>query len=406
MVRKGWPFRIAAVLVGAVLCYFAAILALSPVVQDRSPQAALSLTPFDAQALAETASTLLQADQSPEGLAQGREYAREALLREPINPVALRALGLAAAVEGDDDTAREHFSLAARLTRRDLPTQLWWIEHEVTEGDISGVLAHYDEALKSSRRANEMLLPILARASAEPLVAERLLPLLKERPAYFRQFFIQANDTAPDIGGVAMIGRQLLNRRAPADQDLINRTIMGFARKGEFDDAWTMFTWAAGGAPESGVVNGTFDQPTPFRLFNWEFTQNTDLAAEIAPRGDTDSLYLDARVGRGLVARQLLRLAPGRHRLQALVGDVPEAAIDRPTIGITCAVGGGTPLEPVAFPASPSGQVVLRTAFNVPPGCRYQWLDLTASAASQDEVRSWIDDLAIRPAAEAIQPIM
>ena len=397
MVRKGWPFRIAAVLAGAVLCYFAAILALSPVVQDRSAQAALKLTPFDAQALAGTASTLLQADQSPEGLAKGRGYAREALLREPINPVAVRALGLAASLEGEEDTAREHFGLAARLSRRDLPTQLWWIEHEVAQGDIDGALAYYDEALKSSRRANEMLLPILARASAEPLVAERILPLLEERPAYFRQFFIQATDTAPDVGGVAMLGRRLLDPAAPADQDLINRTIMGFARTGEFDDAWTMFTWAADGAPDGGVVNGSFDRPIPFRLFNWEFTQNTDLAAEIAPRGETDSLYLDARVGRGLVARQLLRLEPGRHRLQALVGDVPEASIDRPTIGITCAAGGGTPLRPVAFPASPTGQAALRETFNVPPGCRYQWLDLTASAASQDEVRSWIDDLAIRP---------
>jgi hypothetical protein len=39
----------------------------------------------------------------------------------------------------------------------------------------------------------------------------------------------------------------------------------------------------------------------------------------------------------------------------------------------------------------------LQASFTVPAGCRYQWLDLTASATTQDEVRSWIDDIVIRP---------
>jgi tetratricopeptide (TPR) repeat protein len=384
------------VLAGAVLCYFAVILALSPVVHDRSAQAALTLTPFDAQALAGTASTLLQADQSPEGLAEGRGYAREALLREPINPAALRALGLAASIEGEEDAARAHFRLAARLTRRDLPTHLWWIEHEAAEGDISGALAHYDAALKTSRRAQQMLLPVLARASAEPLVAQKLIPWLEPRPAYFRLFFIQATDMASDITGTAAIGRQLLDPGHAPDQDLINRIIRRYGRDGEYGEAWEMFAWARGGAAPGSVTDASFDDPVPFALFNWELTQSGPLTAEVASRGESDALYLVAQVSRGSVARQLLRLEPGRYQLTASVGDVPEAVIDRPTIGITCADDGRQLLEPVVFPATAEAQASLRTAFSVGTGCRHQWLELTASASTQDEIRSWIDDLSIR----------
>ena len=384
-------------LAALALCYLAATLALAAYLHDRSAQTALRIAPSDARALAGTATVLLQADQSQGTVALAREQASEALQREPINVLALRALGMVASLEGNGASAREFFGLATRLTKRDLPLQLWWIEQEVVEGDLSGALAYYDEALRTSTRANNLLLPILVKASAEPLVARRLPPLLAPRPEYFRQFFIQGTDTASDISGIAAIGRQVLDRSDGDDQDLINRTIMRFAREQQFDQAWDMFTWAYGGSPEENVVNGKFEQPVAFRLFNWDFTQSDAVTAEIAPRGDTDSLYLVARVSRGLAARQLLRLQPGRYRLQALVGDVPDASIDRPTIGIICAEGGGTPLEAAAFPASPAGQEALQETFIVPAGCRYQWLDLTASAVGQDEVRAWIDEISIRP---------
>jgi tetratricopeptide (TPR) repeat protein len=396
VLRKTWPFRIAAVLAGLVLCYLSATSALAMFLEDRSPQSALQLAQYDAQAKAGTAFALLQTGQSPDEVERARGLAREALEREPINVLALRTLGLAASLAGDEEGAREHFALVDRLTSRDLPSQLWWIEQEVAEGDVAGALAQYDAALRTSRRAADILMPVLVEASAQPEVAAALTPILERRPAYFRQFFIRTTDTASDISGAATLGQATLDRGDRDDQDLINRIIMRFGRDGDFDEAREVFTWANGSLPDGNVVNGSFEQPTPFRLFDWEFTPDGDLTAEIAPREDTDSLYLIARVARGLAARQLLQLDPGRYRLDALVGDVPQASIDRPTVGLTCASGSRTVLPPVEFPASPGSQAPLRATFTVAPGCRYQWLNLTASASSQDEVRAWIDDISIR----------
>ena len=285
------------------------------------------------------------------------------------------------------------------LSKRDLASHLLSIEQDVTQGDISGALTNYDEALRTSRAASETLLPVLINAAAEPLVARRLIPFLKQRPSYFRQYFIQGTDSGTDTTSIAQVGMKVLDRTTRADQDIIDRIIMRFSRDGDYDNAWRMFSWANPGHESAKIIDGDFDHPTPFRLFNWEFTESDALSAEVAPRGKTDSLYLFAYVSRGLAARQLLRLQPGRYALTAMVGDVPAASIDRPTIGITCATGTATLLEPITFPTTrPAMRPKWAARSTVGGDCRYQWLNLTASAASQDQVRTWIDDIFIRPA--------
>ena len=397
MSRRFWSLRIVVMLAGVALAYLAATAALASILADRVASAALTLAPYNASALAGTAQALLRDAQSRGNLARARYDAVRALEREPVNVAALRVLGLATSIAGDQDAAGRYFDLATRLSKRDLASHLLSIEQDVSQGDIAGALTNYDEALRTSRAASETLLPVLIDASAEPLVAQRLIPLLRQRPSYFRQYFIQGTDTGTDPASIAQIGTKVLDRSNPDDQDLINRTIMRFSREGDYDDAWQMFSWANPRHESANVINGDFDHPTPFRLFNWEVTQSDSLSAEVAPRGETDSLYLFAYVSRGLAARQLLRLSPGRYELTAKVGDVPEAAIDRPTIGITCATGTSTLLDAVTFPTAGTGAADLRGSFNVGANCRYQSLNLTASAASQDEVRTWIDDVVIRP---------
>lgn len=395
--RTSWAFRIAIAVAGLALIYFAISFSLAAAFQSRSPQVALRLAPFYARSLASTASSSLEVDQSPAAVSEARERARAALLREPMNAVALRALGLAATFERDDAAALRSFSLVSQVTSRDLPSQLWWIEREAAEGDLAGALSYYDQALRTSGRASAMLLPTLAQASADPLVADRLVPLLTPRPSYFRAFFIEGLDGAPDASGVITLGTRLLDRDRPVEHDLINRMIMRLGRDRNFDDAWGIFVWAQGGAPGENIVNGSFDQPSPFALFNWSLTQNEALVTEVLNRENSNSLYLSARSGGGLAARQLLRLMPGRYDLAAIVGDVAEASGDRPTIHLTCAQTDTPILQPVTFPSTPSSQRPLRATFSVAGGCRYQWLNLTANSSMEEEVRSWIDDITIVP---------
>lgn len=395
--RKLWPYRAAIGFAALVLCYFSATLALASTERRRHPQVALRVASFDAQALAGAAYASLQVDQSSATLERARNQALKALTREPVNVAALRTLGLIAALRGDKDSAKARLTLVERLSRRDLATQLWWIEYEVQRGSVPGALTYFDEALRTSPQSSAILIPVLVQAAQEAPIATTLASFLARRPTYFRPFFIQASDNAPDIGQVAVLGMKLLDRRDPDDQDLINRIILRFGRDKKYDAAWRMFTWANLRAPAGFVVNGDFDHPTPFRLFNWDPTDSEALTAEIAPGNGSNSLYLVARISRGLAARQLLRLPVGRYTLSAVVGDVPDAPGDRPTIEIACAADGKPLLAPVKFPPSPTPDTALAARFDVGATCRYQWLSLQASASSEDETRAWIDDVRIRP---------
>ena len=396
--RRLWSYRAAIGFAALVLCYFAATLALASTERRLHPAAALRAAPYDAQALAGAAYASLQVDQSPAALTRSAQMATQALAREPINVAALRTLGLIAAIRGDVIGAQARFAMVERLSRRDLATQLWWIEFEVARGSVPGALTYFDEALRTSPQSADILLPILASAVQEAPIATALAPFLASRPSYFRQFFIQASDTTPDIAQVSRIGRTLLNRLDPDDQDLINRIILRYGRDGKYDNAWRVFVWASGRQPENNVVNGDFDSPTPLRLFNWSPTENDALTAEISPRDGSNSLYLIARVSRGLATRQLVRLSAGRYQLSAIVGDVPDARIDRPTIGIACAKDDKPVLNQVSFPPTAAASGIRLTAqFDVTAGCAYQWLNLLASASSEDETRAWIDNIQIRP---------
>lgn len=396
--RARWPFRLVAILVGLALCYFAATMALAATQRRSAPAWALKLAPYDAQALANTAFAELTVDRSPPTLARAEAMSKRALTREPVNVAALRTLGLVATMRGDIPAAKARFTLVERLSRRDLATQLWWIEYEVARNSVTGALTYFDEALRTSPQSANLLMPVLVKAAQEAPIASALRTLLAPRPSYFRPFFIQASDTTPNIREVARLGMTLLDRRNPDDQDLINRLILRFGRDGKYDDARRVFAWADGTEPNGNVTNGDLDHPAAFSLFNWDLTDRNGLSAEISPRDGSNSLYLVARVSRGLVARQLLRLSAGRYELSAVVGDTPDAVIDRPTIDVTCAGSNRSVLAPVQFPSSPSPATPLRAVFGIGPDCAYQWLNLQAAASSEDETRAWIDDIRIAPA--------
>ena len=367
------------------------LLSQSLILTRADPEGALARWPWNTAARAEQATALLTAGQDRATAARVRTLSVAALREQPLSVPALRALGVAQAITGDDGTAGRTLAFAETLSRRDLPTELWLIEDRVAQGDVAGALIHYDRALRTADTAPDLLFPVLVAASADPAVAGQLARLVAARPLWWRDYLMRLIQANPSSAGTATIVAAV--RLDPGDGD--ERTLLSAAMTRLADAGRTDL--AARLAPVAGTLrNGGFDAQGGLVPFDWRLAEEGDLDAEIdaRPDGRGNALFLDARSGRGgHVARQLLTLAPGRYRLTGTVGDV--AAGEVPTVYLACA-GEAPVIGRFRTRAAPAGGASFAIEFAVPAGCRGQWFSIEAVAPlDAGDRRPWIDDLRI-----------
>ena len=367
------------------------LLSQSLILTRADPAWALARWPWNAAARAEQATALLTQGQDRATAEQVRALSVAALQDQPLSVPAVRALGVAQAIAGEESPAGRTMAFAETLSRRDLPTELWLIEDRVARGDVAGALVHYDRALRSADTAPDLLFPVLVAASADPAVARPLARLVATRPLWWRDYLTRLIQANPSSAGTATIVAAV--RLDPSDADergLLSSAMTRLADAGRADLAGRL-------APVSGkLTNGGFEAQSGLVPFDWRLAEEGDFDAEIDARADGrgNALFLDARSGRGgTVARQLLTLAPGRYRLTGTVGDV--AAGEIPTVYLACA-GQAPVIGRFRTRAAPAGGAPFAIDFAVPSGCAGQWLSIEAVAPLDvSDRRPWIDDLRI-----------
>ena len=91
----------------------------------------------------------------------------------------------------------------------------------------------------------------------------------------------------------------------------------------------------------------------------------------------------------GDVAKQLIRSPPGRYRIEALVGDVPDDPARQPLIRVSCADQGEHILGSADFPAAPAGGRRMVLDFTVPAGCADQWVAIRVKGTLDQAERGW-----------------
>jgi len=401
--------RGAAILIGAaILGWIAQASTISTVLGSRRLETTLSWWPAGSAGLAAAAANQLSVvPQTPASLGDAQRLASRALERDPTNVVAARTLGLVYAQRGDHAASDRLLHYAEALSRRDLATQLWFIEDRVQRNDINGALTHYDRALRTSPRARDVLLPILVQAAADPAISPPLTRLIAQRPPWWPKFLdkLLTESDSPD----ALVRTGLAVRLNPADPDervdlagILNRLV----RLGAFDQADALYRRFGPPPPSAGefVRNGGFESDGGFGPFAWALTDEPDLAG-VRRSGDGSSgigLALISSNGQtGVLARQMLMMPPGSYRLTLRVGST--AAGDesaRPKLRIMCASGAGHVIADFRLPAAPSRGQPVASEFNVPTAtCPAQWLVVQAGAGLRTQSQSampWIDDVSIR----------
>jgi hypothetical protein len=372
----------------------------------RSPEIALAWLPYDAQPRARLAAQLAIQD-TPEATRAAVALAHDAIKRDALTPVALRALGMIAS-RGKTGGANAGLPLmmqAERLSRRDEPTQIWLIEHYARQGQSAEIVRHFDLAMRSSWSAQQTLFPLIAGLLADARVFDALLNRMREKPSWAKPFMNYLVEYGPQPAQTVQLGRRFLDPNNADDLEAIKTLLKNLANRGEYDLAWEFYanTRGRGATIGSASLNdGNFEGTQAYPPFSWTFAEDADLWAGLAPdpTGNGKVLQLSANSGRGgEVARQLVRLNPGHYRLRARVGEVSQDTFERPELRLRCAKE-GTEATLVSIKPRTAGRQSqwVEGTFSVSPDCHFQWLAVAITGEGPpDGPTPWVDNIQLMP---------
>lgn len=410
--RTGFgTLRVAMMLASGAVALIVTLAATSAQVSGRSnPQVALRMWPFAAGAASRLAEARLVSGTGSQAIHATRDIATRALLREPINVVAARVAGLTAGLEGNEKRGRRLLNYAESLSRRDIPTQVAQIEVAVADSNIVRALHHYDTALRTDDVADQLLMPTLVAASSASDVAGPLAQIIAKRPPWRMRFLYGLLTTNPWPSTlIPLVTAARLNINDSLERDFLNRTVAGLVARGKMTEGAQFYARATGtsvNAMTGTVRNGDFAREDRVAPFDWSIVDEPGLAgvkdlvdpAILRRASLRNALSLSIEPGRsGVVARQLLLLAPGRHVLQFTVGNVDSS--DRSSISLACN-GTDVPIAAIRLPVSSDQPKTVVTNIDVPDGCFGQWINIQASmdisASANQGTQPWVSGITMK----------
>jgi len=366
------------------------------------PQLALMVAPLDAAARARLAGQLALSDQA-EAKAAARNLGIDAIRRDALQPVALRAIALAG--ERSDPQSRQStlglMMQSQRLSRRDVMTQMWLVEHFGRLNQFETMVYHFDLALRSSESARASVFSLLAAAAADPSGEEIVIRTLSRRPNWAIPFVAFSIGQGQDLEFVVRTARLLLDPRKPEDRARYLALLNRLAAERRYDLAWSLYVdpaLALGAPGKVPLRDGTFEGRAGGTPFDWSLMQEAELWASTEPKGGGTILRMAAYNGRsGDVAWQLLRLNPGMYRVALTMGDIPADTFERPEVRITCAERDQDRSLMILKPAQAGvGPRRVEGGVIVPSGCTFQRISIAlAGEGSFQEPTPWVDDISI-----------
>lgn len=397
---REWLMRGALAVTAAVVGSFSVAHTVAQSVVMRDPALAHALAPWDGRFTAALAASLSTIDATPAERTRADALAAVALRQDATAVAAASTLGLNAQLRGDAEGARRSFTYAEKLSRRDLQTQIWFIENAVVRGDVRGALHHYDIALRTRPESWELLFPVLTAASASPDIRASLIQTLAARPLWTDAFVghIVAKGDDPKTTAALLAG--LRRASVPVPESAHAGTIAALIASGNASDAWAHYAAIRSGADRrrSRDPRFTAEHEVP-SAFDWNPLADGGVVAVLQPAsgGGMFEFNVPASMG-GPLLRQAQMLPGGTYRIEGHSNGIERAAGAEPYWALTCQAD-GRELGRVVVPNSARNEGRYSGSFTVPGGCAIQ--DLTLVARASDVVTGasgQIDFVTLAPA--------
>lgn len=388
---KGLAFK--RVVAAAVFCFVLGALVVlvtaSAALRKRAPDLAVAVWPWNAEARGLLAGRRLVEGRNTDASQLARRAVREA----PGDAVSLRVLGLSEEIAGAAPRGARLMQLATDASRRDLLTNLWFIEHHVARNDIAGAVRYYDYSLKSSASSEQILFPILVPAMADPVIAQAVRDKLVSRPVWMKSFlqYAFASGAADDQLVKIVVG--LAKDKAGLPLDLKAQYVQRLAERGDFAN----LSYLARGLGRPMIDGpGALDEVGPLPPVDWRLLSGPGLST--FPEAKSGFSFVLAGQN-AVVAERLLRLPSGSYAF-LLNSDFGSAAPANIRWVLTCAQDNRSLV---------TATMVDRVRVEVPPrGCVYQKLSLAIEddrLVEGAEVAGVLSGMRIDRVSERVRPM-
>jgi hypothetical protein len=379
-----------------VLAYAASTSALSQAALMAAPDTAMQFAPIAGRAEAITADRLTIAQGIKTDLSYVETLAKRSLTREPINPVALRVLGVVADARSQKGKAIRLFNLSEATSRRDLGTQLALIQFATDAGDLPRTLKHYDTLLRTSVDGQTILFPILTQGLVDAEIRQALVNRLNPPPPWFWAFVNHAiAGEQPPVHLAQLLGATI--KTLPDDSDYRSfhaRMLSALSSSGQQQSAAQYYLRLpgaqAGALKDVGISPITTDNR--FVPITWEALTSAYAGATRDSSGR--AFRVSANPGeRAIVLRRLLFLQSGPYRVGIDQKQISGAASHQLNWSISCSA---SPVWTATLTAPQSGT---DTPFVVPSGCNSQSITLEIVGGTDESIVDYmIEGVRIRRA--------
>ncbi len=339
----------------------------------RSVDASMVPKPLQAQVLRQQAMASLQANQFDVAI----EHARNAVLHAPLEPASSSMLGLAYYLAGKPAQAEAAFTVAGRLGWRDFPTQGYWLDRSLAQGDYQSAVARLDAIMRTNPQLPESR-QWLTRIEAVEEARRELLIRLAEGPDWLGNYVASAGelDSARFAVRMDLIEATAAMGHRPGCQDSLDTINAMASRGGRYAEARRLWKVSCARERTSALIANSdfaYDQGELLTPFDWSLPGAGGLSSAIVNgrlelRNDT--------LAEVEAARQFVLLPPGRYRFgwQARVDGNAEAL--QRLVRLYCPGGNDLVAEAGVSAGAASGHFA--AVVDVPAGCMPQRLAITA----------------------------